>query len=128
MKKLLAVLAFTLLFATHAFAVDLIWQHTQTANLATGFKAYSQEKVAGATVYSYLVPGGATVRKFTINETLYQPGKSYDWWVTAYNAAGESAPSNKAVYTRQIFTPTENPPTTVYITTPPGVPVSIQIQ
>jgi len=128
MKKLLAVLAFTLLFAANAFAVDLIWQHTQTANLATGFKAYSQEKLAGATVYSYLVPGGATVRKFTIDETRYQPGKSYDFWVTAYNSAGESAPSNKAIYTRSTFAPTENPPPAIYITIPPGAPVSIEIQ
>jgi hypothetical protein len=127
MKKLFAVLAI-LLFAAPAFAVDLIWQHTQTTNLATGFKAYSQEKLAGAEVYSYLVPGGETVRKFTIDQTRYQPGKSYDFWVTAYNSSGESAPSNKAVYTRPTFVLTENPPPAIYITIPPGAPVSIEIQ
>ena len=129
MKKLLAVLAFTLLFAAPAFAVPtLVWEFTQTANLATGFKVYSQENVAGATVYSQIIPN-VTARSFVIDETRYRPGGTYNFWLRAFNSAGEGPASNTAAYTREAYVPTENPPPQQYnINIPEGSPVQITIE
>jgi len=59
---------------------------------------------------------------------MYEPGKTYTFWMTAFNSAGESANSNTAEYTREAYVPTENPPPAIYITIPPSAPVSITIE
>ena len=127
MKKILVALAI-LLFAVPAFAEPtLVWEFTQTENLATGFKVYSQEDVAGATVYSQII-SDVSARSFPIDETRYRPGGTYNFWLTAFNSAGEGPASNTAPYTREAFVPTENPPPAIYnINIPSGSPVSINI-
>jgi len=48
------------------------------------------------------------------------PGTEYTFHVTAYNALGESGPSNTATYTRPVYAPETNPrPFTLVI---PGSP------
>jgi hypothetical protein len=128
MKKLLAVLAI-LLFAAPAFAAPtLIWEFTQTTNLATGFLIYSQEDVAGADVYNYVVPD-VSARSFEIDETRYRPGANYNFWIKAYNTAGTGPASNTALYTREAFVATENPPPSIYnINIPENSVVNIQIR
>jgi len=129
MKKILAALAIVALFAVPAFAgPTLVWEFTQTENLATGFKVYSQEDVAGATVYSQII-SDVSARSFAIDETRYRPGGTYNFWLTAFNSAGEGPASNTAPYTREAFVPTENPPPPIYnINIPSGSPVQINIQ
>lgn len=129
-KQLLAALAIIVLFAGTAFAAPvLVWEFEQTANIATGFKVYSQENVAGATVYSQIVPGGVEVRSFAIDETRYRPGGTYNFWLTAFNSAGEGPASNTAEYIREAYVPTENPPPAIYnINIPSGAPVQITIE
>jgi hypothetical protein len=86
----LAVLAaFTV---THASAVTLAWDPSRETNIA-GYRVYSGEVNVPATMVNV---GNTTSRSFT---TL-SPGKSYFFYVTAYNTAGaESAPSSTLVYT-----------------------------
>jgi len=129
MKKQFLVALAILLFAVPALAdPTLVWEFTQTENLATGFKVYSQEDVAGATVYSQII-SDVSSRSFPIDETRYRPGGTYNFWLTAFNSAGEGPASNTAPYTREAFVPTENPPPTIYnINIPSGSPVSINIE
>ena len=129
MKKQFLVALAILLFAVPALAdPTLVWEFTQTENLATGFKVYSQEDVAGATVYSQII-SDVSSRSFPIDETRYRPGGTYNFWLTAFNSAGEGPASNTAPYTREAFVPTENPPPPIYnINIPSGSPVSINIE
>jgi len=129
MKKILAALAIVVFFAVPAFADPiLVWEFTQTENLATGFKVYSQGTTAGSPVHSYIV-SNINARSFPIDETRYEPGKTYNFWLTAFNSAGEGPASNTAPYTREAFVPTENPPPAIYnINIPSGSPVSINIE
>jgi len=129
MKKILAALAIVAFFAVPAFAAPtLIWEFTQTENLATGFLIYSQEDVAGAEIYNYKVDD-IDARSFVIDETRYRPGADYVFWMKAYNAAGVGPASETALYTREAFVATENPPPPLYqINIPEGSPVQILIQ
>lgn len=129
MKKLFAVLAFTLLFAAPAFALPtLVWEFTQTANLATGFTVYSQETVAGAPLYTDNI-SNVNARSFVIDETRYRPGANYNFWLRAYNSAGAGPESNTALYTREAYVAPNDPAPSQYnINIPAGAPVSITIQ
>ena len=130
MKKHIVFLALIAAFiAAPAFAAPtLIWEFTQTENLATGFLIYSQEDVAGAEIYNYVVPD-VSARSFVIDETRYRPGANYNFWMKAYNSAGTGPASNTAAYTREAFVATENPPPQIFqINVPEGSPVQILIQ
>ena len=105
MKKLSLILAVVILFfAAPVFGVILTWDPNSETDLA-GYLVYSVEKNSAEEPY---IDGPVAVSEnptFTLNELCYDPGKTYEYWVTAFNTTHESGPSNIVEYTW----PTANP-------------------
>ena len=123
MKKLIiiAILIISFGFTTGASAVSLGW--SANTDSATGYILYYQQ--AGATdIYSEAIQGRETVT-YTVDNSKFQPGEDYSFWLTAYNTAAESGPSNVVPWTAPMFVPSDNPaPVIIQI---PGKPASVTI-
>lgn len=106
--------------AHRAWGVTLAWD-ANTDN-ATGYIVYYQH--ADDPIYSEVVQGRENTT-LAISNGKFQPGLEYSFWVTAYNSAGESEPSNTVTWTAPEYIPENNPaPIIINI---PGVPASLTI-
>ena len=94
MKKLIFAIIFMFMaMAVSAGAVDLAWDKNSETDLA-GYLVYSVEKDSAEVPY---IDGPVAVSEnptFTLNELCYEPGKTYEYWVTAITATHESGASN----------------------------------
>lgn len=127
MKKLLMVIAVMLaVFALSGFAMaaTLVWDAPTGGSVPDGYVVFFKD-VATGTIYSKTVTGATQVDMALLNVA---PGKAYDYYVTAYNVAGMSGPSNIVTDTRPAYVPPADslPPTTVNV--PPGAPITIRVQ
>lgn len=96
-KKLTACLVI-MFAATSAFWATFVWNYTQVPGAeAIGFSVYSKERGAAVELPPVDLPGPNT-RSYPLPDDIYQPGKIYDLWVTAYNVDQESGPSNIVEY------------------------------
>lgn len=98
-KKLVGCLAIAIMFAaTSAFGATFSWNYQQVPGAeAIGFSVYSKERGAAVELPPVDLPGPNT-RSYPLPDDIYQPGKIYDLWVTAYNVDQESAQSNIVEY------------------------------
>ena len=102
MKNLLILLVTAiLLFAGQVMAESLEWDASIGAD---GYTAYFTD---GTKNYNYTIIGQVnTTASF---DTLHIPyGIEITYYVTAYNEAGESGPSNTVTYTRGAYVPPED--------------------
>jgi len=100
------VLAGCLLVASvlPAKALTLAWDDTNAPGVASGFNVYFYQTDVPATMWNAGIHDGA-VTQLTINDDNFEPGKSYTFYVTAYNGRGESVPSETLEYTVPMYTP-----------------------
>jgi hypothetical protein len=96
----------------HGTAATLMWDPPDEG-VPTGYVVYSRE--AGSTVAPYSVPLPVEVEEYPITADKYEPGKTYEFWVTAFNAAGESDPAGPLSHALDAFTPPTNPPPIVIV-------------
>jgi len=115
MKKLLIVLML-LLFAVPAFGATLSW-NAPTEGTPTGYKIYYNEFSQDVGLVTEIVDC-----ELVLNLV---PELEYTMHVTAYNAIGESGPSNEITYIRQAYVPVDTPAPTLILIQPP---VTIVIQ
>ncbi len=94
-----------------AFAASLVW------DASTGADGYIVYYSDGSNNWSKNVENVTTYDLAPLNMI---PGTTYTIYVTAYNVAGESAPSNSVTYTPAAFIPSDNP-APVIINIPPTV-------
>lgn len=83
-------------------SVGLTWEHEMGPDLV-GFNVYQAEAQGDW----QLVQTAGVVREVRVGDI--RPGVAYRWYVTAFNEAGESGPSNEA----EITIPTGDAPTAV---------------
>lgn len=97
-------------------APRLVWD--ASTGQVDGYKVYYTD---GTNQYQKIV----TMPECPLADLNLEPGKSYTFWVTAYNTAGESGSSNTVAYDVAEYTPGPDvlPPVTIII---PG-PVTITI-
>jgi len=120
MKKIFLILII-LFFAVPAWGVTLAWDaYTDEAD---GFILYYQQ--TGETeIYSEVIQGSLTVI-YTVEDSKFQPGQEYSFWLTAFNDMAESGSSNIVTWTAPTFIPTDNPaPVIINV---PGAPSSVTI-
>ena len=120
--KLLTIIA-GLLIAGSAFAVDFQWD--SYSGLANGLIFYWAETNSPPETFNKNLPVTDTL--YTVQENHLKPNVSYDFWLTAYNADGESSKSNIVNYTRDAtyIPPDDNLPVVIYAA--PGVTITITI-
>jgi len=130
LKKLIFAIIFMFMaMAVNAGAVDLSWDANSETDL-TGYLVYSVEKDSAEEPY---IDGPVAVSEnptFTLNELCYEPGKTYEYWVTAFNATQESGASNIVEYAWPAANPADkvNPrPIIINIPSEAG-PVTINVQ
>jgi len=114
MKKITIPLAIILiLLCSPAFAITLAWdEHTDTS--VQGYLFQWAETTNPPEVFSINVPGVTTTQQ-EIADNLLKLDVQYDFWVRAYNTAGESGKSNVVNATRTAYVPTpDNIPTVTY--------------
>lgn len=107
MKTLLPVAVAFILFVSLAFAqnhsVTIVWSWAQGAgDLATGFHILRSATTGGP----YSVVGTVPVTVLTYTDTTVVAGSKYFYTVTAFDAAGDSAPGNEVSVTIPFQTPT----------------------
>jgi hypothetical protein len=124
--KFLKALIFMIVFffaATSVYAVDLAWD--VNSDNPIGYTLYFNEKADTDTPYN-LDPILHPTATASIPNDRFVPGKVYVFWVTAYNAEDESAPSNLVEWTAPLLylPPSENLPT-IHIPAPPEIPSSM---
>jgi len=112
MRKALAILAMVLLLAAPAWAADLQWDYPADWDIIEGYIVYFNEQGETDTPYNKivlkadLIQDGVAVTYQDMdgqcNMALEQP---YDIWITVWNAAGESGPSNTIQDTKEGFSP-----------------------
>lgn len=118
MKKLttiLAALALILCIGTHAYALTATWTHDGTNT--TGYTLYFWKTDTPAVTYNKSITG-STVRTMTLDDNYFQPGASYTFTMTAYNAVAESVRCPNVMWTRsgQAYqAPTDKLPSVVYV-------------
>jgi len=128
LKKLILAIIF-MFMASSAWAVDLVWDPNSETDLV-GYLVYSVEKDSGEEPY---IDGPIAVSEnptFNLNELCYEPGKTYEFWVTAINATHESGASNIVEYAWPAANPADkvNPrPIIINIPSEAG-PVTINVQ
>lgn len=113
MKKLILIaLAIALLIAAPAMAADLQWDYPADWASIDGYILYFNE--SGQTDAPYIktvLKSGLTQAGATVTWTGFEIAahlaytQQYDLWLTVYNSAGESEPSNIISYTRPAFAP-----------------------
>ena len=118
------------MFAAHfANAVDLAWDANSETDLV-GYLVYSVEKDSTEAPYIDGPVGVSENPSFTLDPLCYDPGKTYEYWVTAINATQESGSSNIVEYAWPIASPADkvNPrPVIINIPAEAG-PVTINVQ
>jgi len=131
MKKLFFMITVCMLIVgctTFANAVDLAWDANSETDLV-GYLVYSVEKDSAEEPYIDGPVGVSENPTFILNPLCYEPGKTYEHWVTAINATQESGASNVVEYTWPAANPADkvNPrPVIINIPAEAG-PVTINI-
>ena len=111
MKAIL--LAFILLLATSVgHAADLVWDYPADWNDLSGYVVYFNEVGDTDTPYNKtltkndVTQDGTDVTYADIDDKLnLQFNQPYNFYITAYNASGESGPSNSVSYERSGYDP-----------------------
>lgn len=117
MKKLITalILALVICIGTSAYAATITWTHDGVNTV--GYTLYFWKTDTPATVYNKSVTG-STVRTMALDDNYFQPGTSYTFTMTAYNAVAESARCPNVLWTRsgQAYTaPIDHLPSVVYV-------------
>lgn len=126
MKKTLLAALLVFALVVPAMAVNLMWDDPNPYEVGVqGYKVYWQLSDGSGTAKVADVQGQGNTH-VTINDTNFVYGVSYDYWVTAYNAVGESANSQSISNTRPW--PSGDPqvpgaPTGIQFTTQPGLAI-----
>ena len=113
---------------TNLTAATLVWNSpTCTAaagNCPTGYNVYWKDLAVPATEYH--ADYAAATTSANVNEFRLQPGKTYQFTVTAFNGAGESGRSNTVDYLAPIYVPPADflPPVVIVI---PGTAVTVTV-
>jgi len=121
MKKLLIFLAI-IFCASLAQAVTFQWDASQDAD---GYTLYYYKTSDSATIYNSAAIAGLT---YELSPRRLERNEEYTFYVTAYNAEGESGPSNSLTYTRDdppYQPPNGNEPQIIDL--PQNVTITIQI-
>ena len=126
-QKILFVMAMAILMvlmgALYANAASLAWDYTDSSNV-TGWVCYYQATADTSKTYSYMLNDPAA-RTMDISALQLIPGTEYNIWLTAYNTAGESGPSNTVDFTSPAFTPPpDSHPVTITIEAPATVTIT----
>ena len=129
MEKIIAIILF---LAAPAMATDLAWDYPTDYDAIDGYIVYftdGTEQFNKVIAKSELVVEGATVIYPGIEEKLNLPyGQEMAFYVTAYNAANESDPSNTVSYARPGYAPpVDQLPQGVTINIPEG-PVTLNFR
>jgi hypothetical protein len=126
-ERILLVALLCLVFGTEANALKLVWDAPEigepTGGEPTGYVVYSRLSGTVATPFSEAVMANQT--EYPLEPSKFEPGKTYDFWVTAFNDAGESQPSNTVDHTFDKFVPPDNP-MPVVITIPKEVTIRFE--
>jgi hypothetical protein len=115
MKKLIITLAIVIGMASMAQAATATWTHNGVNT--TGYTLYFWQTATPSNVYNKSVTG-STVRTMTLDDNYFQPGVSYSFTMTAYNATAESVRCPVVMFTRpgQAYQPpADNLPSIVYV-------------
>ena len=107
MKGFVLAILMSVILSMPANAVKLVWD-PPNEGVPAGYVVYSKE--AGSTDEAYSEPVGAETFEYPLPTTKFLPGKTYEFWVTAFNDAGESDPAGPVNHTFEGFAPPNNPP------------------
>jgi len=114
----------TLFLASTAKAAALAWDEYDNQAAITGFVIYSQE--VGTDDLRSIKLDDPAATSYPLNPLNYQPGRTYRFWISAYNDAQESERTQaENDWTVPVFSPLENPPDIVI--TIPGPVGRLQI-
>ena len=132
MKNLFIIAIMIMVFGfgvvANAADVKLAWDANSETDLV-GYLVYSVEKDSAEEPYIDGPVGVSENPTFILNPLCYEPGKTYEHWVTAINATQESGASNVVEYTWPAANPADkvNPrPVIINIPAEAG-PVTINI-
>jgi hypothetical protein len=103
-----------------AFALRLVWD-PPAQGVPTGYVVYS--RLLGDSSEPFSESVDAPTCEYPLERTRFLPGQEYEFWVTAYNDAGESPPSNTVTNLFDPFSPPLNPPPVVIL-----IPSKVMIQ
>jgi hypothetical protein len=100
LRLVLSTVALCLLFATVALAADvsLEWDANADGQGVLGYYLYWQRSDGSDQAMQATIDGRLTTN-VSVPESNFIYGVEYDFWLTAYNSAEESAPSNIVSYT-----------------------------
>ena len=110
MKKIMILVAMLFLCATLAIAADLKWDDPgEQWEIISGYVVYYTD---GTEQFNKQIFKADVVRADgTVTYTNFEPqlnlayGVEYTFYITAFNDAGESEPSNSVTYLREGFVP-----------------------
>jgi len=129
MKRILGFLLLLMWLPVCAYAVDLAWDLDADHELSDGYTIYFTDGEANYNK-TVLTDELATADDLVIYADIVgnlnlQPGNDYELYITRYNAAGQSGPSNVVVHGIEGYEPPADtlPPTVIVI---PG-PITITI-
>jgi hypothetical protein len=126
MKKLIIILAIIVLCPFLAQAATVTWVHDGVNT--HGYTIYFWETATPGNVYNQSIVGN-NVREMVIDDVYFAPNVEYSFMGRAYNGAGQSEPSNTAVWTRTVDAydpPQDSLPGIIVITNP--APVTIDVR
>ena len=129
MIKIIMAILFTLCLCVSSHAIDMVWDYDQDHKYADGYTVYysdNDETYNKTFIIDEIVVDNNKLVIPNIDSKLnLQPGIEYEFYLTRYNDAGESDPSNIVQYSVDTYVPPEDmiPPIIINI---PG-PIQITI-
>ena len=115
MKKLLSFFAIaSVLFALPCFAADIgiSWPAAPASDNVTNYRVYWSAQSNPSEVFSR---DSGIQTSMAIDAMYFEPGATYEIWVSGMNNAGEGEASDHAPWSRPLYSPPAvNEPTVVY--------------
>lgn len=132
MKRILFALIALTALTLPVHAADLAWDYPAEYDSIDGYTIYFTDGTAQyvkTIAKTDLVVEGATVTYPGIDEKLNLPyGQELVFYITAYNDADESGPSNSVTYTRPGYAPPDDSIPAGITINIPNAPVTINIR
>lgn len=106
MKRIIGLIAFLLMlcFIGIAWASTFSWDAPTTGDPATGYRLYYYPQSDPSNVQFIDTQSISTSFTSSVVDSLL-PDTPYDFYVVAYNSAGEGGPSNIVTYVRPTVVP-----------------------